>query len=309
MVIGSYSLFMTRATIRGGVDFGILLTLIAQRSWRPSRCPIRKPRLSIASVLMQRMWNSDDDAPSLHHQLAARGSVRKFRSDTIPYPTLQRLCALALCAPTKSDLQQRDIIIVDAPSLKSQIGALLTDGPLGQKWIADVPSLLLFCGNNRRQRRIHALRDRPFVNDHLDAFFNAAVDAGIALSAFVIAAEAEGLGVCPISAIRNHCRRGVAASETSRSCFPGRRPRRGISGRGAENQHAASAVGDRASQRISRKTASTMPSRPMTGAARPPNPMRLSAVSRSSDWPKPMAGRRTRRGNMRAPNARISAPM
>ena len=145
-----------------------------------------------------------DDAPSIFNKLAGRASVRKFRTDTVPYLTLWRLCALALCAPTKSDLQQRDIIIVDEPALKSEIGALLTDGPLGQKWIGDVPSLLIFCGNNRRQRRIHALRDKPFVNDHLDAFFNAAVDAGIALSAFVIAAEAEGLGVCPISAIRNH---------------------------------------------------------------------------------------------------------
>jgi nitroreductase len=145
-----------------------------------------------------------DDAPFTHRQLAARGSVRKFRPDAVPYSTLQRLCALALCAPTKSDLQQRDIIIIDAPSLRSQIAALLTDGPLGQKWLAEVPNLLVFCGNNRRQRRIHALRDIPFANDHLDAFFNAAVDAGIALSAFVIAAEAEGLGVCPVSAIRNH---------------------------------------------------------------------------------------------------------
>jgi nitroreductase len=144
------------------------------------------------------------DAPFLLRQLAARGSVRKFRSDTIPYRPLRRLYALALCAPTKSDLQQRDIIIIDAPSLKSRIGALLADGPLGQKWLANVPSLLLFCGNNRRQRRIHTLRDRHFANDHLDAFFNAAVDAAIALSAFVIAAEAEGLGVCPVSAVRNH---------------------------------------------------------------------------------------------------------
>ena len=83
-----------------------------------------------------------DDAPSVLGQLAARGSVRKFRSDSIPYSTLRRLCALALCAPTKSDLQQRDIIIIDAPPLKSQIGAMLSDGPLGQKWLADVPSLL-----------------------------------------------------------------------------------------------------------------------------------------------------------------------
>ncbi len=146
----------------------------------------------------------DNGAPTIFRQLAARGSVRKFRSDPVPYPALRRLCALALSAPTKSDLQQRDIIIVDDPLLKSEITAPLTDGPQGQKWLADVPTLLIFCGNNRRQRRIHALRAVPFANDHLDAFFNAAVDAGIALSAFVIAAEAEGLGICPVSAIRNH---------------------------------------------------------------------------------------------------------
>jgi hypothetical protein len=44
----------------------------------------------------------------------------------------------------------------------------------------------------------------PFTNDHLDAFFNAAVDAGIALSTALIAAEAVGLGGCPISVIRDH---------------------------------------------------------------------------------------------------------
>jgi nitroreductase/FMN reductase [NAD(P)H] len=66
-----------------------------------------------------------------------------------------------------------------------------------------VPALLIFCGNNRRQRLWHEWRGKPFANDHLDAFFNASVDAGIALSAFVLAAEAQGLGTCPISVIRN----------------------------------------------------------------------------------------------------------
>jgi nitroreductase/FMN reductase [NAD(P)H] len=43
----------------------------------------------------------------------------------------------------------------------------------------------------------------PFVNDHLDGFFNAAVDAAIALAAFVAAAERIGLGCCPLSVIRD----------------------------------------------------------------------------------------------------------
>ena len=49
----------------------------------------------------------------------------------------------------------------------------------------------------------HTWHDVPFANDHLDAFFNATGDAAIALGAFVTAAEAMGLGCCPISAVRN----------------------------------------------------------------------------------------------------------
>ena len=55
-----------------------------------------------------------------------------------------------------------------------------------------------------RSRLWHEWHGVPFANDHFDAFFNAAVDAGIALSAFVIAAEAQGVGACPISIIRNY---------------------------------------------------------------------------------------------------------
>lgn len=167
--------------------------------------------------VLQRRFGSDDahldlpaDAPAFHAQLAARGVVRSFSSQPVPFDLLHRLCALALCAPTKSDLQQRDIVIVDDPSLKREILSPLTQGPIGQAWLGDVPALLIFCGNNRRQRLWHEWRGVSFANDHLDAFFNASVDAGIALAAFVLAAEAQGLGACPISAIRN---RAAAVSE------------------------------------------------------------------------------------------------
>ena len=143
------------------------------------------------------------DAPAVHAQLAARGVVRWFTDQPVPYDLLHRLCALALCAPTKSDLQQRDIVIVDDAALKQKILGPLAEGPGGQAWLNKAPVLLVFCGNNRRQRLWHDWHGIPFANDHLDAFFNASVDAGIALTAFVLAAEAAGLGACPISVIRN----------------------------------------------------------------------------------------------------------
>ena len=160
--------------------------------------------------VLQRRFGSDEphldlapDAPISHALLAARGVVRSFTPEPVPYELLHRLCAIALCSPTKSDLQQRDIVIVDDAALRQQMLLPLAEGPAGQAWLKDVPALLIFCGNNRRQRLWHEWRGKPFVNDHLDAFFNAAVDAGIALSAFVLAAEAQGLGACPISVIRN----------------------------------------------------------------------------------------------------------
>lgn len=143
--------------------------------------------------------DAPDDDNQLWRSLAARGSVRAFADKPVDPAMIETLAALALCSPTKSDLQQRDIIIIRDPAQRAAIHACLGD----QTWVANAPELLVFCGNNRRQRRVHKLRGRPFANDHLDAFFNPAVDAGIALSAFVLAAEAAGLGCCPVSAIRN----------------------------------------------------------------------------------------------------------
>src|SRR5215510_5136463 len=142
--------------------------------------------------------------PQAWADLAGRGSCRAFTPQEVAPELIELLCALALSSPSKSDLQQRDIVIIEDAQIRGAIDHLLATGRLAQAWIPGAPALLIFCGNNRRQRQLHAWRGKPFANDHLDAFFNAAVDAGIALSAFVIAAEAAGLGCAPISAIRNH---------------------------------------------------------------------------------------------------------
>jgi nitroreductase/FMN reductase [NAD(P)H] len=144
----------------------------------------------------------DGDVPAvqLFEQLAARGSCRRFKPEPVSPVLMDTLCALALASPTKSDLQQRDIVIIEDAAIRGRINTLLAD----QEWIKVAPHFIVFLGNNRRQRQVHEWRGVPFANDHLDAFFNASVDAGIALSAFVIAAEAAGLGCCPVSVIRNH---------------------------------------------------------------------------------------------------------
>jgi nitroreductase/FMN reductase [NAD(P)H] len=133
-------------------------------------------------------------------EMANRRVIRRYTDQPVDPALLDTLCAVALSAPSKSDLQQADIVIVSDKAQRARLEALLPDNP----WVQAAPVFLVFCGNNRRHRLLFDWRRRPFVNDHLDPFFNAAVDAGIVLATFIAAADRVGLGSCPISAIRNH---------------------------------------------------------------------------------------------------------
>ncbi len=107
-------------------------------------------------------------------------------------------------------------MIVRDRDLRARLDALM---PV-QEWLPAAPVLLVFCGNNRRQRQIHGWRGKAFANDHLDAFFNSEIDAGIALPAFVSAGALVGLGTCPLSAIRNRAAQVSNALKLPQHVFP-----------------------------------------------------------------------------------------
>ncbi|MDE2375269.1 MAG: nitroreductase family protein [Hyphomicrobiales bacterium] len=159
---------------------------------------------SIKTALMQRFgeeFTVDPDLQGLNalKRMAGQRSQRRFSPRPIEGGLLRLLCACALSAPSKSDLQQCDIVIVGDAAIRKGIIATIPDMP----WIADAPTFLVFVGNGQRLPTVSQLRDKPFPNDHLDAFFNATVDAAIVLATFMCAATAVGLGCCPISAIRD----------------------------------------------------------------------------------------------------------
>jgi nitroreductase len=133
-------------------------------------------------------------------RMAGHRTYRRYTDQAVGADLVRLLCACALSAPSKSDLQQADILIVRDPAKRKVIADLLPDQP----HVRDAPVFLVFLANGRRFREIFAQRGRPFVNDHLDAFFNPVVDAALVLASFLRAAEAVGLGCCPISVIRDH---------------------------------------------------------------------------------------------------------
>jgi nitroreductase len=128
---------------------------------------------------------------------------RRFLRQPIDPGLVRLLCACALSAPSKSDLQQADILVLRDKEKQDIIASLLPE----MNWIAEAPVFLFFLANGLRLPEIAKLRRKPFPNDHLDLFFNATVDSAIVLATFMRAAAAVGLGCCPISAIRDHARK------------------------------------------------------------------------------------------------------
>lgn len=183
------------------------------------RTPTLQPH--IFDLLAERFTDAPSSADGIPDSdlltsMAGRGSCRSFLDKPIPDEWIQVLSAVALSSPTKSDLQQRDIIVLRSAEKRQHIARLIPE----QDWVAAAPLIIVFCGNNRRQRLIHDRLDIPFENDHLDAFFNAVGDAAIALASFVTAAEALGLGCCPISAVRNEAQRVSDLLNLPQHVFP-----------------------------------------------------------------------------------------
>jgi nitroreductase len=144
----------------------------------------------------------DDDVADIAslHRILLRRTHRRYAPRAVPEGLITLLTAAALSASSKSDFQQASIIRVLDRERRAALAALIPAMP----WIGTAPVFFVFCGDARRLERIGELRGHPEPNGRLEGFFNAAVDAALAMQTFTLAAEAAGLGCCPISVIRNH---------------------------------------------------------------------------------------------------------
>ena len=176
---------------------------------------------NLADLLEQRFGAHVDDPPELARldelvHAASHRSNRAFTDAPIPSSWTQTLLACALSAPAKSDLQQVSVVRVEDSAKRAAIAALVPT----LEWLPGAPLLLVFCGDSRRIRRICELRGRPFANDHLDAMFNASVDAALVMMNFIRVARAAGLGCCPISMVRDRASELSELLELPPGVFP-----------------------------------------------------------------------------------------
>jgi FMN reductase [NAD(P)H] len=155
------------------------------------------------------------DLPWLR-QVLLRRTHRRYADRPVGEPLLRLLLAAAFSASSKSDFQQVSVIRVADRARRDRLAALVPDMP----WIGLAPVFLMFCGDARRLERIGEMRRHPAANGRIEDFFNATLDAALALQGFVLAAETAGLGCCPISVIRNHAFAVAEILELPDKVFP-----------------------------------------------------------------------------------------
>ena len=143
------------------------------------------------------------EVPDAIAPLLDRRVVRRYTDQPVPDSLLDALLAAAQSAPAKSDLQQYSVVVMrDPPRIKQ-----IADWIGTMDWIATAPVFLVWCGDMRRGQRLCEMHDMPHANNNLDTFLNTAVDCSLAMAQFMAAAEAVGLGTCPISYVRSHIER------------------------------------------------------------------------------------------------------
>src|SRR5262245_65565117 len=93
-------------------------------------------------------WRVDPSLPGLDElaRIAGHRVHRRFLPRAVEPGLVRLLCACALSAPSKSDLQQADILIVRDKAKQRAITALIPDMP----WIADAPVFLVFLADGSR---------------------------------------------------------------------------------------------------------------------------------------------------------------
>jgi len=149
-------------------------------------------------------------------RVLSRKTVRRYSGKVPDEELLGLLIATALSASAKSDFQQASILRVRDPAKREAIGKLFPSMP----WIGAAPVFFVFLGDARRLQRIGGLRGKPVNNGTLEGFFNASIDAALAMQTMILCAEAAGLGVCPISVIRNEVDKVAAVLALPDLVFP-----------------------------------------------------------------------------------------
>ena len=148
--------------------------------------------------------------------ILSRRSIRNFLNKPISKELLTLLLAAAQSAPSKSNLQQYSILVIQDQNIKNEISNLIGN----TKWALTAPIFFLYLADIRRNIKITNDRGYEHKNNNVDTFMNCVIDAALSMQSTICASESIGLGVCPISMIRNIIEEVKVICKLPKGVFP-----------------------------------------------------------------------------------------
>ena len=138
--------------------------------------------------------------PLIEPSFLAHRSVRRYSDQEVPESLVSQLVAAGQSAATSSNLQLWSVVSVQDPSRRAEIAKLCAD----QVQVHNAPWFFAFLVDHYRLRRCAATVGEECEGlDYNEFYTMAVIDAALAAERMVCAAEAVGLGICYIGALRN----------------------------------------------------------------------------------------------------------
>jgi nitroreductase len=131
--------------------------------------------------------------------LKAHRSIRRFTAQPVADDLVAEIVRCGQAAPTSSNLQAATVIRVRDAAKLARLAAIAG----GQEQVATAGAFLVFCADLHRAKLACEMQGGRFVAGMTEHFIIATVDVALVAQNCVVAAEALGLGVCYIGALRN----------------------------------------------------------------------------------------------------------
>jgi FMN reductase (NADPH) len=127
-------------------------------------------------------------------------SIRKYKEEEIPEKTLKNLIITAQHAASSSFVQAYSVIRIQDPKKIDEIATLSNNEPQ----MKSAPVVLLFCADIKRLEHACRMNGVDIKHDNVENFIVSVVDTALFAQNFVVAAEAQGYGICYIGGVRNN---------------------------------------------------------------------------------------------------------
>ena len=135
----------------------------------------------------------------IHQLLRSHRSIRKFVEEPLDDQVVADIVRSGQAAATSSNLQATTVIRVRNPETRARIAEVAG----GQRQIETAGAFMVWCADLHRTKLACEMAGGSMTTGMTEQFIIATVDVALAAQNAVVAAEAQGYGICYIGAVRN----------------------------------------------------------------------------------------------------------